>query len=88
MGCWIASQVPAGEVFEPIWPAMATLFLAFAVARNFASVYECVVDTIFVCAMRDKEEYGSSHMGEELQRALAIDQKQLPRRNTDAAAMI
>lgn len=39
-----------------IWPAIAAFALAFVVARSFASVYECVVDTIFVCAMRDKDE--------------------------------
>ena len=45
---------------DPVWPALALLLLAFFVARSFASVYECVVDTLFVCAMRDKDEYGAS----------------------------
>ena len=30
---------------DPVWPALALLLLAFFVARSFASVYECVVDT-------------------------------------------
>ena len=30
---------------DPVWPAIATLLLAFFVARAFASVYECVVGT-------------------------------------------
>ena len=32
----------AGQI-DPLWPALATLLLAFFVARAFASVYECVV---------------------------------------------
>ena len=30
---------------DPVWPALATLLLAYFVARAFASVYECVVGT-------------------------------------------
>ena len=46
---------------------------ALAYARSFASVYECVVDTLFVCAMRDKDEYGGAHMGDSLRDALGLD---------------
>ena len=69
---WLAMELPTGDLPEPIWPAIAAFVLAFAVARSFASVYECVVDTIFVCAMRDKDEFGSSHMSESLRDALGL----------------
>ena len=42
-------------------------------ARCFASVYECVVDTLFVCAMLDKDEYGGAHMGGTLRDALGLE---------------
>jgi len=61
------------EPVDPTWPALAALLLAFVVARSFASVYECVVDTLFVCAMRDKDEYGGAHMGDSLRDALGLD---------------
>ena len=60
---------------DPVWPALAALLLAFFVARSFASVYECVVDTLFVCAMRDKDEYGASHMSDSLRDALGLEEK-------------
>ena len=60
------------EPVEPVWPALAALLLAFVVARSFASVYECVVDTLFVCAMRDKDEYGGNHMSDALRDSLGL----------------
>ena len=58
---------------DPTFPALAALALSFVVARAFASVYECVVDSIFVCAMQDKEEYGAAHMSDSLRDALDLD---------------
>ena len=37
------SERGADEEVDPVWPAIATLLLAFFVARAFGSVYECVV---------------------------------------------
>ena len=36
-------------------------------------VYACTVDTVFVCAMKDKDEYGSAHMSEELRDTLGFN---------------
>ena len=58
-----------GQV-DALWPALAAFVLAFVVSRALASVYECVVDTMFVCAMRDKDEYGSQHTSESLRRCI------------------
>ena len=32
-------------------PAVAALFVSFVVSRMFATVYECTIDTLFVCAL-------------------------------------
>ena len=37
-------------------------------------MYECVVDTLFVCAMRDREEYGGAHMSDTLRDAIGLDE--------------
>jgi len=70
---WLGrSERGADEEVDPVWPALATLLLAYFVARAFASVYECVVDTLFVCAMRDREEYGGAHMSAALRDAIGL----------------
>ena len=61
------------EPVEPVWPALAAFILAYTVSRAFAAVYECAVDTLFVCAVVDKDEYGGVHMSAALRDALELD---------------
>mmetsp|Transcript_8608 Transcript_8608/g.25418 ORF Transcript_8608/g.25418 Transcript_8608/m.25418 type:complete len:150 (+) Transcript_8608:20-469(+) len=82
---WLEQQLPSGAPAEPIWPALATLLVAYVVARNFAAVYECVVDTLFVFAMQDKEEYGGVHMSDELWHNLGLAEKPPARRGAATA---
>ena len=56
----------------PLWPAVATLLLAFVVARSFASLYECAIDATFVSALRDAGEYGGAYMSDSLREALGL----------------
>ena len=52
---WLANdESRRDETVDALWPAMAALVLAFVVSRALAAVYECVVDTILVCALRDQ----------------------------------
>lgn len=57
----------------PLWPAVAIFIIAFVVSRSFASVYECAVSSVFVCAMRDESDYGAAYMSVELHTALGLD---------------
>ena len=61
------------EPVEPVWPALAAFILAYTVSRAFAAVYECAVDTLFVCAVVDKDEYGGVHISAALRDALELD---------------
>mmetsp|Transcript_5468 Transcript_5468/g.13380 ORF Transcript_5468/g.13380 Transcript_5468/m.13380 type:complete len:806 (-) Transcript_5468:94-2511(-) len=80
---WLNEPFVAGTSVDtdPVWPAVAAFVLAFMVARNFGLVYECVVDTIYVCAMQDKEEYGAENMPEELRRCLGLEDQ--PEQDTE-----
>jgi hypothetical protein len=75
---YAAGAAPATAVEEeatpsaPLWPAVATFGLAFVVARSLASVYECAVETVFVCAMHDHDAFDSSFMSGELREALEL----------------
>ncbi|KAG8457828.1 hypothetical protein KFE25_005097 [Diacronema lutheri] len=58
---------------NPVLPSAISLVLAYAVCRVFSGVYETTIDTIFVCAMRDKDQFGGRHTPEDLARVLDID---------------
>ena len=67
---------PLEQESAPLYAALAVLALAYLVSRSFAAVYECTVDTIFVCAMRDHAEYGGIYMSDELRDAFVHDKPQ------------
>lgn len=60
---------------EPLLPSLAVAALALFVGRALASVYECTVSTIFVCAMRDAEAYGGAHVTSALRASLKLEGK-------------
>ena len=57
----------------PLYAALAAFALAYVVSRGFASVFECTVDTVFVCAVRDSAEYGGVFMSDGLRDALQLE---------------
>ena len=67
-----AGEAAAGSHLA-IFPAAAAFALAFLVARCFATVYECAIDTVFVCAIKDQADYGGAYMSEGLRDALGMD---------------
>jgi len=55
-----------------LYVALVAFFLAYTTSRSVASVYECAVDSTFVCAIRDQLECNSSHMSDDLRAALSL----------------
>ena len=60
---------------EPIYPTVVVAIAAFIVARTFALVFSCVLDTLFVCCVRDKTEYKGVFMSDRLRLAFGFDKK-------------
>ena len=58
---------------EPMYAAAVVAVLAFFIAQAFALVMACALDTLFVCTVRDKEEYKGAFMGEDLYAAFGFD---------------
>jgi hypothetical protein len=55
-----------------VLPATLALVLSYVVCRVFSGVYETTIDTIFVCAMRDKDQFDGRHTPDDLARVLGI----------------
>ena len=58
---------------EPFYPALAIAFMALIIANCFAVVFACVLDTLFVCCVRDKAEYKAAFMSDQLYTAFGFD---------------
>lgn len=71
IGCFYYAQDVDGSV-NPVLPSVISLILSYVVARVFSGVYETTVDTIFVCAMRDKDKFEGRHTPEDLRRVLQL----------------
>lgn len=73
--CALACFYCAEEVYgsrNPMLPSALTLALAFVISRVFSGVYETTIDTIFVCAMRDKDQFEGRHTPKDLTAALKM----------------
>jgi len=51
---------------ETIWPTVVVAISAYIVAKTFSLVFACVLDTLFVCACRDKADYKGKYMPDRL----------------------
>ena len=71
---------------EPLWPALAALLVSYAIARAFAALYEGLVDSVLVCALRDADQYGAKYTSEALSEALGLSGAQSFGVSAEAAA--
>ena len=58
---------------EAIYPSIVVVVAAYVICSLFAIVFGCVVDTVFVCCIRDKAEYKCAYMSERLRLAFGFD---------------
>mmetsp|Transcript_17306 Transcript_17306/g.44323 ORF Transcript_17306/g.44323 Transcript_17306/m.44323 type:complete len:745 (-) Transcript_17306:187-2421(-) len=72
VGCYYYADKLDGSP-NALVPSFFSLILSYAVCRVFSGVYETTVDTIFVCAMRDKDKFDGRHTPEGLAEVLGIN---------------
>ena len=60
---------------EVIYPTVVVALMAYVIARQFATVFSCVLNTLFVCCVRDKTEYKAQYMPSMLRSAFGFDKK-------------
>ena len=58
---------------EPFYPCLAIALEALVIASVFSLVFGCVLDTLFVCCVRDKAEYKAAFMSDGLAGAFGFD---------------
>ena len=61
------------NAFEPFYPSVIVALMALVITNVFALVFGCVLDTLFVCTVRDKNEYKAAFMSDRLYVAYGFD---------------
>ena len=56
-----------------LYPAIITWGLAFFLSESIAAVFECTIDTIFLCSFQDSKEYGGKYMSPDMREAFGLD---------------
>lgn len=67
--------VDRGGKPDPMYCAVVTVVMAFFISRLFAVVFETVIESIFVCAFRDRDLYEARHTPASIRVALGFDAK-------------
>jgi len=58
---------------QPMYPTGCVLLMALVIAKAFAIVFACVLDTLFVCCVRDKADYKAAFMSDALYSAFGFN---------------
>eukprot|EP00966_Prymnesium_polylepis_P185525 4300405-Prymnesium_polylepis.2 len=61
------------RIREPIYASGVVFICAFTIAKTFATVFACVLDTLFVCSVKDKAEYKAAFMSDSLRKAFGYN---------------
>ena len=47
--------------------------LAFFLSESIAAVFECTIDTIFLCSFKDADEFDGKYMSSEMREAFGLE---------------
>ena len=61
------------HVNNPLYPAILVWIGSFFIADAIATVFECTIDTIFLCSFQDSKEYGGKYMSPDMREAFGLD---------------
>jgi len=77
VGCgWLGNVIiVANNRAQPMYATILIAIAAFIIARAYSVVFGCVLDTLFVCTVRDKNDYAGQYMPANLRKAFGFDKK-------------
>ena len=58
---------------EPMYASAVVAIMAYIITSAFALVMSCTLDTLFVCCVRDKNEYKGAFMSDRLYSSFGFD---------------
>lgn len=70
---WLYNNSEYAEDNNPLYPCILVWIGSFALAGAIATVFECTIDTIFLCSFKDAAEYDGKYMSKDMREAFGID---------------
>lgn len=70
---WLDNQSDYSADNNALYPAIMVWVVAFFLADAIALVFECTIDTIFLCSFKDAKEYDGKHMSADMREAFGLD---------------
>ena len=58
---------------NPLYPAAIVWVGSFFLAEAISTVFECTIDTIFLCSFKDAAEYDGKYMSKEMKDAFGME---------------
>jgi hypothetical protein len=70
---WLNGDSSYAAENNALYPAIITWGLAFFLSESIAAVFECTIDTIFLCSFKDEAEYDGKYMSTDMREAFGLD---------------
>ena len=70
---WLSNNSEYMQDNNPLYPCVLVWIGSFALAGAIATVFECTIDTIFLCSFKDAAEYDGKYMSKDMREAFGID---------------
>jgi len=70
---WLSNNAEYMQDNNPLYPCVLVWMGSFALAGAIATVFECTIDTIFLCSFKDAAEYDGKYMSKDMREAFGID---------------
>jgi len=71
---WLSNNSEYMQDNNPLYPCVLVWIGSFALAGAIATVFECTIDTIFLCSFKDAAEYDGKYMSKDMRKAFGIDE--------------
>lgn len=77
VGCaWLGNVIiVSNNRPEPMYATIVIAVMALVIAKAFSVVFSCVLDSLFVCCCRDKNDYSGAYMPDGLRKTFGFDKR-------------
>jgi len=71
---FILDSISNYDQYNPIWAGIVVFVVAYVVADGIVTVYDCIIDTIYLSAFQDMERPGGpKYMSDDLRKGFGLD---------------
>ena len=69
---WLQNSQFLAEDDNPLYPTLMVGICAYFIADAIGVVFQCTIDTMYLCSFKDIDEYGGKHMSSDMRDAFGL----------------